>query len=39
MSPSLRPLVLQILAAPIDYDTGRMGQIVAVIFNEIRTDA
>jgi hypothetical protein len=37
MSPSLRPLVLQILAAPIDYDTGRMGQIVALIFNEIRT--
>jgi hypothetical protein len=37
MSPSLRPLVLQILAAPIDYDTGRMGQIAALISNEIRT--
>jgi AraC-like DNA-binding protein len=32
----LRELVLEILAAPIDYETGRMGHIAALIRDEIR---
>jgi AraC-like DNA-binding protein len=38
MSPLLRELVLEIVAAPLDYDeNGRMGHVAALILDEIRT--
>jgi transcriptional regulator GlxA family with amidase domain len=38
MSPLARELVLEIVAAPIDYDeTGRIGHIAALILDEMRT--
>jgi hypothetical protein len=38
MSPLLRELVLEIVAAPIDYDeTARTGHIAALILDEVRT--
>lgn len=38
VSPLLRELILEIVAAPLDYDeTGRIGHVAALVLDEIRT--